>query len=357
MSLARKRVSRTLTMMWDSDEAVDSGWLIRVPVRVAALDVGSNSFHLMVVEARPDGSVKVLERAKEMVRLGEASLQAGVIPEEAQERGLRALSALAERARAHQPAALVAVATSAVREASNGAAFLEAAQRACGLRVRMIDGSEEARLIYQGARQALALRGQRAALFDVGGGSTEAILGDEHQALLASSLKLGVLRLRDNWLRSDPPSPEDTAVMAEWVRTVMGPTIARFAATGFDIVALTSGTALALARLAGRRLPRVGGIDRYQIDLRELRAWENRLAAMTAAERAQVPGVDPGRVDTIVPGAVILRAILEATGTEQALVCDAALREGLIAECLGQPPHARPEAAYEYESSWMPANG
>lgn len=333
--------------MWDSDEAVDSGWVVRAPVTVAALDVGSNSFHLVIAEACPDGTVRVLERAREMVRLGEASLHAGVIPPDAFARGLAALKSLAARARSHRPRELLAVATSAVREASNGRTFVDAAQRECGLTIRVIDGIEEARFIYLGARQALALNGagQQAALFDVGGGSTEAILGNEHQALLASTLKLGVLRLRDHWLRSDPPSAEDTAVMSEWVRTVTSSTVARFQAAGFDLVALTSGTALALARLAGRRLPRLGGVDRYTLTLEALRAWEERLASMTAAERAQVPGLDPGRVDTIVPGVVILRTIVEATGVQQALVCDAALREGVIAEYLARrPPRAAPSA-------------
>ena len=315
--------------------------MVHAPVTVAALDVGSNSFHLVVVQAETDGSVKVLERVREMVRLGESSLHAGLIPAEAFERGISALRALVTRARAHRPAALLAVATSAVREASNGRAFVEAAQRECGIDIRVIDGVEEARLIYMGARQALGLDGQQAALFDVGGGSTEAILGNERQALLASSLKLGVLRLRDHWLRSDPPAKQDTAVMAEWVRTVTSPTIARFQAAGFDLVALTSGTALALARLAGRRLPRVGGVDRYQLTLEALRSWEDRLSSMTAAQRVQVPGLDPGRVDTIVPGAVILRSILEATGADSALVCDAALREGIIAEYLARQPAGR----------------
>ena len=315
--------------------------MVRAPVTVAALDVGSNSFHLVVVQAGADGSVKVLERMREMVRLGESSLHAGVIPAEAFERGIGALRTLAARAQAHHPAALLAVATSAVREASNGRAFVEAAQRECGIGIRVIDGVEEARLIYMGARQALGLDGQQAALFDVGGGSTEAILGNEHQALLASSLKLGVLRLRDHWLRSDPPARQDTAVMAEWVRTVTGPTIARFQAAGFQLVALTSGTALALARLAGRRLPRVDGVDRFQLTLEALRAWEDKLSSMTSAERARVPGLDPGRVDTIVPGAVILRSILQATGADSALVCDAALREGIIADYLSRQSAGR----------------
>jgi exopolyphosphatase/guanosine-5'-triphosphate,3'-diphosphate pyrophosphatase len=306
------------------------------PVKVAAIDVGSNSFHLVVVETSPDGGVHVLERAKEMVRLGESSLRDGVIPPAAYQRGLRALERLMTIARQYHPEAVVSVATSAVREASNGHGFLEAARRLCGVVVRVIDAGEEARLIYLGARQALNLSGRRVALFDVGGGSTDAILANEHQALLSSSLKVGVLRLRDHWQRTDPPTAADAEVMAEWVRTVMAPTVLRFKAGGFDLVALTSGTALALARLAGRRLPPAAGVDRYQVSLDSLRNWEQRLLAMTADERANHVGIDAGRVDTIVPGVVILRTIVELTGVHQAVVCDAALREGAIADYLAK---------------------
>jgi exopolyphosphatase/pppGpp-phosphohydrolase len=141
-------------------------------------------------------------------------------------------------------------------------------------------------------------------------------------------------------------SAEDTAVMAEWVRTVMRPTVLRFKATGFDLVALTSGTALALAHLAGRKLPPAAGVDRYQISLEALRIWERRLSSMTAEERRRLPGLEPGRVDTIVPGAVILCSVVELAGVSQALVCDAALRDGLIADYL-----ARREAALALATS------
>jgi exopolyphosphatase/guanosine-5'-triphosphate,3'-diphosphate pyrophosphatase len=304
-------------------------------VTVAALDVGSNSFHLLVVQATADGSMTVLERRREMVRLGESSLHDGVISRTAFRRGLRALRLLTEAARRHTPDTVVAVATSAVREASNGRIFLEAARRLCGLSIRIIDGAEESRLIYLGVRRALQLSGaRRMALFDVGGGSTDAILGNEQQALISSSLKIGVLRLRDHWQRADQSRPGDTRIMAEWVRTVITPTIQRFRTIGFDGVALTSGTALALARLAGRRLPAAGGIDRFDLGLDDLREWEERLSALTLEERGHLPGLDPRRADTIVPGTVILRSILEVAGVASALVCDAALREGLAAEHL-----------------------
>ena len=240
-------------------------------------------------------------------------------------------------ARAHRPDRILAVATSAVREATNGKDFVNAVRRHSDLPIHVLDGIEEGRLIYQGARQALSLTGDRsAALFDVGGGSTEAILGNRHQALLCSSVKIGVLRLRQHWQRSDPPSQSDTAFMSEWVRTIMRPTIRRFKATGFDVVALTSGTAVQLARLVGEKLPSAAGVNRHRLTLQALRACEHRLSNLTAAERGDVVGLDPARVDTIVPGAVILRSLLELTEAREALVCEAALREGVIADYLAR---------------------
>ena len=319
---------------------------LKTSEKIAALDIGSNSFHLVVVEGGADGSIKVLEHAKRMVRLGEASLGEGTIPGEAFDRGIAAADELSKIARAHRPDHILAVATSAVREAANGKDFVNAVRRHSDLAIRVLDGIEEAGLIYQGARQSLALDGQSAALFDVGGGSTEAILGSQHEAILCSSLKIGVLRLREHWQRTDPPSASDTAFMSEWVRTVMRPTIQRFQATGFDVVALTSGTAVQLARLAGERLPSVAGVGRHRLTLPALRLWEHRLSNLTAAERVNVVGLDPARVDTIVPGAVIIRSILEMTGAQQALVSEAALREGVIADYLRHLPiEAAPLAA------------
>jgi exopolyphosphatase/guanosine-5'-triphosphate,3'-diphosphate pyrophosphatase len=307
-------------------------------VRVAALDVGSNSFHLVVVEARPDGSIEVLQRAKDMVRLGASSFADGRIDTEAFDRGLSSLQRLAGVARLHGAEAIVAVATSAVREASNGRDFVEAARRLFALDIRIIDGIEEACLIYRGAQQALPASYERVALFDVGGGSTEAVLGNGEIALLSSSLKLGVLRLGQQWLPADPPAPADTALMGEWVRTLMRPTIDRFKAAGLDAVALTSGSALQLARLVGRRLPPVAGIDRYKLTLSAVESLARRLSALPSAERATIPGLDSGRVDTIVPGAVVVQSILELTGASYALVCNAALREGLIFDYLQSRP-------------------
>jgi exopolyphosphatase/guanosine-5'-triphosphate,3'-diphosphate pyrophosphatase len=190
------------------------------------------------------------------------------------------------------------------------------------------EGLDRVRLIYAAVRPALADRGARAVLFDVGQWSTRAILGDAHQVLLASALGLGVRRLQHHWLRADPSSPGDVAVTGEWVRTVIGSTVARFQAAGFDAVCVIA--AGALPQLAGRRLPRTGAIDRCEVELAHVAGWEARLAAMPAAQRALLPGLDPDQADTLLPAAVILRALMEAAKVERLVVCEAIPRESAV---------------------------
>ena len=333
------------------------------PQRVAVFDLGSNSFHMIVAEVADDGRIRILDRARQMVRLGMQTLEQGIISPDAFQRGLGALRVLHERAAMQRPHVTLAVGTSALREASNGGEFVEAVRAALGLDVRVIDGIEEAELVYRGARQALALEGRRVALFDVGGGSTEVILGQEEGYLFTTSLRLGVLRLRDRWAYSDPPTPRECAVMADWAWTVLKPAIDCVREKGFDFVALTSGTALALGRIVGDELPpvqRVGAGElcspqpfaggygnpvrvpiitapRFRLRLSALIKWEARLARATARERSERWGIETGRAESIVPGIIIVRTIFELMGVDEAQVCGAALREGLIADWAALP--------------------
>jgi exopolyphosphatase/guanosine-5'-triphosphate,3'-diphosphate pyrophosphatase len=303
-------------------------------VRVAALDVGSNSFHAIVVEARSDGRLRRLGRARKMVRLGQGTLREGSIAPDAFHRGLEALRSLRATVADHRPHATVAVATSAVRDASNGSLFVARARRQAGFDLQVIGGDEEARLIYLGARLALPPDLGRVALFDVGGGSTEVILGQGPSTCWRSSMKLGSLRLLEQLGDADdPPARARLAEMSEHAHDVIARPIARVLARGLDYVALTSGTALALARLAGEPLEPRGGVRRYRLRRRALRTWTARLATLSAPERVQL-GVPARRADTILPGALILAAILDATSRDEALVVGAALREGMVIDWL-----------------------
>lgn len=299
-------------------------------MRIAALDVGSNSFHLIVVQVTSSGHFEVLDRAKEMVRLGEGSLRSGIIPPEVFRRGLDALASLRRLADRHQPDALVAVATSAVREAQNGGEFVRAARDEVGVDIQVVRGQEEARLIYLGARGALNLDGRRTVLFDLGGGSMEVILADARELYFTDSLKLGVIRLSEEWGASDPPTAREIVALRERVRRVMEPVIARVRAMGFDFVSMSSGTASALASMISHDEDSDG--DGRKLTIKALAEAERKLATLTHEERTQLPGVDARRADTILAGAIVLRTALELTGAEEATVCEAALREGIVAD-------------------------
>ncbi len=305
-------------------------------MRIAALDIGSNSFHLIVSHVNPGGRMEILDRAKEMVRFGE-TLKDGMITPDVFRRGLDALRSLKRIADRHQPDALVAVATSAVREAQNGGEFVRAVRDELGIDIRVIRGTEEAHLIYLGARNALDLAGRRVALFDVGGGSTELILADARECYFTISLKLGVLRLRDEWQTADPPSAREVAALGDRVRSALEPAIARVRAMGFDFVALTSGTAFALAGLAARASNGAGGGGPPRVlTFRSLFEVERKLLSLSNADRAKLPGLDARRADTIIPGAVLLRAIFELSGADHATLCEPALREGIVADYIAK---------------------
>ncbi len=299
-------------------------------MRIAALDVGSNSFHLIVAEVETGGTIKVLDRAKEMVRLGDSTLHKGVIPPDVFRRGLDALRALRRIADRHKVDALVAVATSAVREAQNGGEFVRAARDEAGIDVRVIRGDEEARLIYLGARGSLDLGKRRVALFDLGGGSLEVILADAQELYFTASLKLGVIRLTESCPCSDPPTSRERALLAERVRTMLDPVVSRVRAMGFDFVAFTSGTASALASVL-RADPEADG-GKTTVPLRDLAALEQRLGLATIAARGKMPGLDARRTDTIYAGAVVYRTALEMCGADEAALCETALREGIIVD-------------------------
>lgn len=301
-------------------------------MRIAALDVGSNSFHLIVVQVTSTGHFEVLDRAKEMVRLGEGSLRSGIIPPPVFKRGLEALATLRRLADRHQPDALVAIATSAVREAQNGGEFVRAARDEVGVDIQVVRGQEEARLIYLGARGSLDLDGKRTVLFDLGGGSMEVILADARELYFADSLKMGVIRVTEEWGASEPPTAREISALRERLRRMMEPVIARVRSMGFDFVSMSSGTASALAALVAREQGGGGNGSARKLTLKALEDVEKKLATMSHEERAKLPGVDARRADTILAGAIVLRTALELTGADEAVVSETALREGIVAD-------------------------
>ncbi len=309
--------------------------------RGAAYDLGSNSFTLLVAEADGQGGLVELARGQEMVRLGEDSLREGFIPFSTFQRGLDGLLKLRKIAEGFAPESTVAVATSAIREARNGSDFVHTVAREVGLSVEVLDPVKEATLIYWGARQALDVGEGKFALVDVGGGSMKALVGSAKDCFFATSLRMGVLRLRD-LCNCDKLADRTELLTAETrVRAVVQPAVRQMLKVGFDFITFTSGTALAVARMAeggpdnlAEPRGREGeGMGRHLVlKLDNLRALEQRLLSATPQERAAMPGVGAMRADTVIPGTLMLRTLLELTGHQHALICESALKEGLIVD-------------------------
>ncbi len=294
-------------------------------MKVAAIDCGTNSFHLLVARVAADGVIEPLDRAKEMVRLGDSAFR-GMIEPEAFARAtdaIRRFRATAERAGCD---AIIAVATSAVREAENGGDFVRVIRDETGIELTVIRGDEEARLIYLGARSALNLTGRRALIVDIGGGSVEMIVGDARESYYSRSLKLGVLRLLTQWPPSDPITADQRARLAEHLHRSLEAPMQAVRKIGFDLVAMSSGTARAVAEL----LPPSAEKPR-RVAFRDVYALEDRLCSMTSLERSRLP-LDPRRVDSIVPGVILVRSLLEVAHADEYVLCEAALREGLVAD-------------------------
>ena len=302
-------------------------------VRIAALDLGSNSFHALVVDVARSGELVVVDRAKRMPRIGEAIFRTGKLSDSARTNALLALSELVPVVERNRPQAVLAVATSALREAGNGRAFLEDVRARFGLEVRMISGDEEAQLAYAGARARLGADRDRITLFDLGGGSLEMVVGEGERILHTRSAPIGVLRAVAANPLSDPPSPRELRALEQWARRHVAALVEPGRKQRFGEVVLCAGTARAVRSVAREMafLPATGpGADRLKrATLRMLIDW---LAPLPLGARRTVPGLDPGRVVLIVHGAVILDAILAVTGASSARVCRAALREGLVIE-------------------------
>ena len=326
---ASQKRHKTLTDATPGQEVCPASVVL---VKIAALDAGSHSFHLIVAEVAPSGTHRIIDRAKEIVRIGEETLRTRVIPDASFSRGLAALAKLRRFGDAHAPEAFVAVATEAIRSANNGAAFVKAARERAGVDLKTVTGDEEARLVYLGARQSLDLTGgRRVALFDLGGGSLEALVADDKRILFARSLPVGGIRLAERWLRDEPPDAARLADMRVALRQQLAPLLAKMTSVGFDFVALVGGTSNAVRDIVTSRI--TSSQNRLsKIRLTDLQSLERELAAMTTKQRSDVPGLHPKRVDTIVPGTSVLRTVIELSGRKHADYCRSTIRDGIVAD-------------------------
>jgi len=304
---------------------------------LGAIDVGTNSIHLIVVEMDPRfGTSRTILKAREMVRLGGGdALARGHLSKKAVQRGVLAIEKFAAAARAAGASDIRAVATSAVREASNGQEFIAAVRATCGVDIDVLSDVEEARLIHLGVSRGYPLGGRVACIFDIGGGSTEFVVGDAERAYYLHSVRIGSLRLYDEFLRDESAGTIGYRALEKHVRATLVPVATQLADYRFDTLIGTSGTVLGLAALdaadAGVPSQRAHG---YVLRLERLRALQKMMSHLSPAERRKLPGMNPRRSDIIVAGNAIVIAVMESLGRDELVVSERALREGIVVDYL-----------------------
>ncbi|MEI6669971.1 MAG: Ppx/GppA phosphatase family protein [Acidobacteriota bacterium] len=301
-------------------------------MQLAAIDIGTNSLHMILVRVAPDGSFTVVGREKDMVRLGAGGLEGRPLSEAAMTVALQTLSRFKRLADSRAVDEIIAVATSAVREAPNGGDFLAAIKHHTGIDARIITGVEEARLIHRAAVHGVDVGTGTAVVIDIGGGSTEITYGTAAGAQQARSFRLGVIRLTERFGVSDPLSQADQRRMARHIRAELGGYLASLAKAGYTRVIGTSGTALSLGALA-LGTPSVATestIHHRRVPARSIRRIREQLTALSLDDRLALPGLDPKRADLAVSGAVLLDIILRQLEAVEITLCGVSLREGAV---------------------------
>jgi exopolyphosphatase/guanosine-5'-triphosphate,3'-diphosphate pyrophosphatase len=301
-------------------------------MRLAAIDIGTNSIHMVVVQVKADLSFEVVDREKEMVRLGAGGLGGRALTPAAVEAALETLSRFKQLATSRQVEEILAVATSAVREARNGGEFLAAVEARTGIRPRVVSGVEEARLIHRAAVYGVDASSGTTVVIDIGGGSMEVTLGTSTDVRLARSFPLGAIRLTDRYVSSDPLSKADERRLARHVRSEFGAFAEQLTAAGFSRVIATSGTSLSLGEvaLAGRRLFDGSTIHHTRVPAKALHRARKQVVDLDMQRRLRLPGLDPRRADLIVAGAILLDTVVRLLDASEITLCDLALREGLV---------------------------
>jgi exopolyphosphatase/guanosine-5'-triphosphate,3'-diphosphate pyrophosphatase len=299
---------------------------------IAAIDLGTNSFHLIITAVSNKGTLHVFTSEKEMVRLGSGSGEMKQILPEAMDRGISCLNRFAELAKSHN-AEIVAVATSAVREASNKEVFIRKVKDSSGIDVNVISGDEEGRLIYIGVIHALPVVNKNILVIDIGGGSTETVVGKGGHVIYGHSTKLGAIRLTRRFELDVNPSQENINKCRDFIKGEWAPVIERLKDYKFDTVVGTSGTILNLVVMAmGNNefsIPEI--LNGISIDTVEIFNVINRLAsASTLKERYKIPKIDSQRADILLGGSLILEFILKELKVKNILISAFALREGIV---------------------------
>ncbi|MBQ0891275.1 Ppx/GppA family phosphatase [Streptomyces sp. RM72] len=300
-------------------------------MRLGVLDVGSNTVHLLVVDAHPGARPLPAHSHKADLRLAQLLDEDGAIGPDGVDQLVAVVHDALRAAEDKGVEDLLPFATSAVREATNADDVLARVRAETGVELTVLAGAEEARLTFLAVRRWFGWSAGKLLVLDIGGGSLEIAYGMDEEPDTAVSLPLGAGRLTAARLPDDPPHPDDVRALRRHVRTEIARTVGEFSRLGApDHVVATSKTFRQLARIAGAARSAEGLYVQRELKRASLEAWVPRLAAMTSTERAELPGVSEGRAHQLLAGALVAEAAMDLFRVENLEICPWALREGVI---------------------------
>ncbi|MEP7762778.1 Ppx/GppA phosphatase family protein [Sanguibacter sp. 25GB23B1] len=306
-------------------------------MRLGVIDIGSNTVHLAVVDAVRGARPVPAASQRTVVRLMRYLGDDGAISTEGVAALTEAVAIAAAAAQAHEVDETVAIATSALREATNGPEVLAVLEQSIGAPLRVLSGESEARLTFLAVRRWYGWGAGRLLVLDIGGGSLEIAAGTDEVPEVAMSLPLGAGRLTRAHLRHDPPQAGEMTELRDVVQRELAAVKRVFAdQPAPDHVVATSKTFRSLARLAGTEVDAVGPADAWRMRRSDLKDWVGRLAAIPAEQRQSLPGITAERTHQIVAGAVVAHQTMKALGVDEVEVCPWALREGVLLRRLDQ---------------------
>ena len=306
--------------------------------RLAAIDVGTNSIRLVVAEVEPDGTFRVLDEEQEMTRLGRGLYRSGRLGHVPMERALEALGKMKAIADGFAVRELRAIATSAVREATNGREFCREAWRRHRLRVEVISAEEEAQLAFQSVQRHFGLEGQSTAVVDIGGGSAEVVLALGGVVEHIHSLPLGAVRLTERWVRSDPLKRKHWKKLKRAIDGSIKSVIGKKPPFAAEVMIGSGGTFSNLAQMArSAREGEPGPVQGYVLTRGDVMRLLDRLRETPLGARRQIPGVNPKRADILVAGAAVVARLAKRLGAQRVLVNERGLRDGVLLSML--PEH------------------
>jgi exopolyphosphatase/guanosine-5'-triphosphate,3'-diphosphate pyrophosphatase len=303
----------------------------RRDMRLGVLDIGSNTVHLLVVDAYYGAAPVPAHSNKIPLRLAEHLDDEGNVDKAAERTLVEFLTESRQVAEDLGVTEVLAFATSAIRESGNGDKVLRRVQQETGIDISVLSGRDEARLTFLAVRRWFGWSSGRLLVLDIGGGSLEIAVGADEEPDQAVSLPLGAGRLTREWLRNDPPGSEELRELRKYVRVEIAEQLALVQRSGVPERAVaTSKTFRQLARITGAAPSTEGPLVSRSLQLQDLSNMLPKIAEMSAADRSKLPGVSAGRAAQLVAGALVAEAAMELLGVEQADICPWALREGVI---------------------------